>query len=210
MSRPTFTGATGDGPGNIDCGWKDKCQKHQRAISYPNGGVLERGDLSGWPHPSSLGLKENSTKINDTHTTQKLFGQQVTAQNYRFQRHHVIPVEVFKNISDLKTNLGLLGYNINIHSENGICLPFRPQDLVWHHLQFHRGSHPAYTTIVQSKVQKIMNECGQYCDKGEQMKLWDEIEKTVTQCIKKIIDWNLMIHPWAVGLRDDATKLGWI
>lgn len=199
MARVTIDGATGGGVGTILCGWQDKCQKHQAEIKYPKGGNMERGSLAGWSHPSTMGLKENATKINDTHTSIKLSGQKVTALNYKFQRHHVIPVEAIKNLPILKNNLDLLGYDINIQAENGISLPFRPKDLVWHDLQFHRGSHPAYTSIVETRIRAIMSKCGQYCEKGEQSTLWDLIKERVDKCRDEIKNWTLFIHPWAVG-----------
>lgn len=201
MSRPTITNATGSGPGTQPCGWKSDCQKHHTVVGYPKGGILGRTSLSGWTHPSAMLLKENPTTINDTHTSIKLGGKKVSGQNYSFQRHHVIPVQAFNNLPDLKDNLELLGYNINIQDQNGISLPFRIKDLVWHDLQFHRGSHPAYTTIVTNRVRKIMNTSKRYCEKGEQSTLWDLIKEEVDLCRDELISWNLYIHTWAAAER---------
>jgi len=166
MGKPTITGATGGGKGKKPCGWQDKCQKHKKAIPYEQKKAnLDRGDLSSWPRPAA-GKTANTTKIKDKHKRGKLKGKMVTCTNYKYQRHHVLPVEVFKSIVPMRKNLILLGYDINVFQENGICLPFRPEDMMWHDLQCHRGSHPIYTGKVEKRVQKIMDQCGQYCEKG--------------------------------------------
>ena len=203
MSRPQIEGATGGGPGTLPCGWLDKCQGHQKAV---DGYVPDRANLGrmpldkyGWLRPWEMGLPENTTKITDVHTGKKWSGQ-VTATNYRYQRHHIIPCEVFKN-PILNKNLELLGYDINVFDENGISLPYRIKDLVWHDLQFHRGSHPAYTGIVRTRVMAIVRKCGQYCEKGEQSTLWDFIKERVDKSRNEIKNWTLLIHPWAAAER---------
>lgn len=198
--RVDITNATGDGPGKKACGWQDDCQKHKKAVGYPRKGMLDRRPLIDWPHPSIGKTKSYKTNIKDKHKRGEFKGQMVTAKNYKYQRHHVLPVEVFQNIKPMKKNLKLLRYDINVFAENGICLPFRPQDMMWHDLQCHRGSHPEYTAIVEQRVQDIMNECGQFCKNGQQSKLWDMIEKAAKTCIKEIKNWSLMIHPWAQQL----------
>lgn len=209
MGKPTITGATGGGKGTKPCGWQDKCQKHKKAIPYAKKANLDRGDLSNWPRPAA-GQPANNTKIKDKHKSGKLLkGKTVTGTNYKFQRHHVLPVEVFKS-GPMRTNLTLLGYDINVFGENGISLPFRLEDMVWHDLQCHRGSHPIYTGKVEKWVEKIMDQCGQYCKKGEQTKLWDEIKDLADDCIEKINDWSLMIHPWAKAEYKKAKLYGWI
>jgi hypothetical protein len=191
MARATIDNAAGSGAGTLQCGWKNNCQGHQTDVGYPKKGIMERKSLRGWTHPSAIvGIKQNKTKITDT-----------TVNDYSYQRHHVIPVQAFNNLPTIKNNLELLGYNINLQDENGISLPFRPKDLVWHDLQFHRGSHPTYTSIVETRIRAIQGKCGKYCEKGEQSTLWDLIEKAVSDCRDEIKNWTLFIHPWAAAER---------
>ena len=213
MAKIDITNANGSGPGTIDCKWHD-CKKHQSPVIYPGKGVLKRGSLSSWPHPSEKpGLPAQTTKITDEDFFRQKDGtkkrENVSANNYKYQRHHVIPVQVFNSLSDLKKDLEFLGYNINIHAENGICLPFRIKDLVWHDLQYHRGSHPIYTAKVKKRVEDIMSVCESLCEDGRQAELWDYISSEVELCIEEIINWELLIHP-AAGVERDNAILAWI
>lgn len=74
---------------------------------------------------------------------------------YENEAHHLLPVEAvptgFKGKLEL---LGKLPYNIN-HGENIIFLPEKWADTKIHALPQHRGSHPAYNSLVQTDLAKL-------------------------------------------------------
>jgi len=73
-------------------------------------------------------------------------------------------------------------------------LPFYTADVVWHDLQFHRGSHPKYNDLVSKKANEIQEACREYCKTGDQMKIWHEIEGCVQRFRKKILNWTIPLH----------------
>lgn len=186
MARPVIVNATGGKEGTVKCLWTKCDEKHEFDIKYPNDGIVERKALGEWSHPSSFGYKEYKTNITDT-----------TSTTYTKRKHHVIPVNVYEKLPTISANLKVLGYDINDEGYNGLALPFRTQDLAFHDLQFHRGSHPVYDGNVERAIGDLESKCETFCKTGNQVSLWDSIEKFVKGFKQEIITWQWPLHSYS-------------
>ena len=187
------------------CKWEGcKPNTHIGYTYYPKGGVLHRDKYTGfWGHPF-LTFKVKTTKKESWVTLANKTKLKVTAINYRFQKHHVIPINMFKNIGTfpaLSKNLRLLNFDINSGDHNGICLPFFHKDIEWHDLQPHRGSHPVYDGKVKRLLSEIDKECKKYCKDDNQDKLLYDIYQTVQELKMEIVNWTTLLHQNSLNFR---------
>jgi hypothetical protein len=82
---------------------------------------------------------------------------------YRWEAHHLIPIESMDKMGTLKSNVVLAGWDIN-HEINGMALPADRPDIAIHHLQLHEGSHPAtYTKPIKDKLAIIEDDYEDMC-----------------------------------------------
>ncbi|MFT3701393.1 MAG: AHH domain-containing protein [Agriterribacter sp.] len=182
------------------CGWQDCDKKHKSKPIYPSNGVVERKDLKSWIHPSLI--------YNTVYRSAPMvFGiKSVTASNYVTRRHHVIPVNVFNKLPKLSENLRLLGFDINNEILNGISLPYYTADIVWHDLQFHRGSHPTYDDHVKAILGAMEEGFVTYCKNDKQFELWNEVDTHIKTFREEIINWQQPLHSYSEGQRDEEFK----
>lgn len=211
MSRKTVVCATGGKVVNKPCRWKACAKKHKFNIKYDNNGVVKRTALGNWAHPSSIcTYKIVCKKARIVYKQGKYKNcNSSTAYNYPIQKHHVIPCAVIKVLPRIKHNLKLLGYDINNEGLNGISLPAKPEDIVWHDLQFHKGSHPMYNDEVEKDLKDLEAKCEHFCKTDDQMKLLQEIDKKVAKYRSKIIKWVWPLHSTSLQTRTkEFAKLG--
>lgn len=180
-------GATEGKVGNKKCKWKDCDSKHEFTITYPNNGIVVRKGLRDWSHPSAM-------ITFDIH--KPAFKKGTVAPAYPFQRHHIIPCAVFKELPKISHNLKLLGFDINNEGLNGISLPTKPKDIVWHDLQYHRGYHKTYNDNVKLALKDLEKTMvADFCKKEEQIKMWEEIAKEVKDYKTRILKWEIPLYP---------------
>lgn len=176
------------------CKWKGcKPNTHPFRVTYIKGGILKRGSYVGtWDRSNGQKypkkFKGNKIKLKSNPSIK------LTYANFWFQKHHVIPVSVMKNLSNISANLELLGWNMNDGDVNGICLPFNYEAIRFYNLQAHRGSHPNYSRIVKSELNELESDCLEYCKSDEQDYLISDIEDMAQDFISRIVDWSLIIH----------------
>jgi hypothetical protein len=178
----------------ITCKWKG-CDSpvHDYKIEYPGGGIVSRGKYTGeWTEPHAVPYRQVSKKeFHVIRATKK----RSYPDSYKLRFHHVIPVAVMKkNIPNIKANLKLLGWDMNSGSNNGICLPFYNEDISWHDLPAHRGSHPTYNSNVAEALSNLNGKCKEFCKKNQQDKLEKEIETKVKNFKKNIVRWVWPMH----------------
>jgi A nuclease family of the HNH/ENDO VII superfamily with conserved AHH len=189
--------------GNKSCKWATCNNKHEFDITYPNDGVVERKDLKNWSHPSALiGLGHIPTF--QANIAKK--GAAKKSSNYPFQRHHVIPCAVIKQLTKIKANLKQLGFDINNEGLNGISLPKNPKDIKWHDIQAHRGPHPDYNNTVKNYLSELEGEVKDFCKDGKQGELWEKIDKAVARYRKRILKWQDTLRSGAAGERIAAAE----
>lgn len=177
-------GATQGKVNDKPCKWKVCKEKHK--IKYRDDGIVTRRALGEWIKPYMI--------YDKVYRIAPMGRSKRRAENYATRKHHVIPVKVFKGLPNIKRNLKLLGYDINNEILNGMTLSFYTADLVWHDLQFHRGSHPKYDNKVKDELKGIEDKCSTYCKDEIQMTLWTEIDKSVKDFREKILNWKWLLH----------------
>lgn len=201
MSRNTVICATGGKVVNKPCKWKVCVKKHKFNIKYDNDGVIKRTALGNWTHPSSIyEIVCKKDRIVYKKGKYKNY-KSSTAYNYPIQKHHVIPCAVIKLLAKIKHNLKLLGYDINNEVLNGISLPAKPEDIVWHDLQFHKGSHPMYNDRVEIDLKDLEAKCEHFCKTDNQMQLLQEMDKKVAKYRRNIIKWTWPLHSNSLQVR---------
>lgn len=88
---------------------------------------------------------------------------QPTSKN--FQRHHIIPVEIFSGPAHNKLFLSVrhLGFSPHDFATNGILLPSSESAAVQCRMPLHRGPHPRYNEMVWEWVDRItkVTKCDQ-------------------------------------------------
>jgi hypothetical protein len=167
MSRVTRTRATTAEEKKIGCDWKTCANKaHEKKQDYINNGFTERE-----PHLDENWVAPWDEPKNSNRTAHE------TITEHKFQRHHVIPINVIRDLLDLGHNLRLIGWDINNYTLNGISLPKYNSDMHWHKLPVHRGSHKSYDKVIKRQLKAIhdsdwVNLCG---PEENQEKLFDEI-----------------------------------
>lgn len=199
------------------CDWK-KCKKtHEKEVSYPKTGKVDRNGTyeSDWVK-SGLEPWELHGPGNDSKATLNEYRAETPAAKYatiaaqmrhpeyHTQKHHLISVNLFSNVSILSHNAELIGYDVN-HKNNGICMPSYVLDIVQHDLQCHRGSHPKalYNDKIDPLLRGLESRSLSYC------KLDIQGESTMqTQLIDDLNDISrraeTMLKGWKWFLRKDA------
>ena len=189
--------ATEPGKGQ-KCDWSN-CQKdHPSAINYPNSGNVTRGGgfrgvLQGaGMEPFSGGSYGVPTKpilLKNGKTKKKADGTPFT--DYRWEAHHLIPIDQMSRTSTLKKNAVLSGWDIDA-AVNGMGLPGDRMDIAIHHLQLHEGSHWAkYTTPIKDGLRDLekdfANMCHEKTDEKQQVLLNVELDALARRCVQKIL-----------------------
>lgn len=208
---------------------KRQCKvKHEGAkgIEYPNNGILTReggyyGYVGVWPHPSvcyvyaskiiskSLPLKFSDAAGNPSGTSSQKTKPQATIPNYICDYHHVIPCKSYKKDSIiLRANLILLGYNLNEGIGNGVLLPKKKWNTVWHDLQYHSSYHKAYNEQVSARLDELQTDMldldlcndlpkdnGGSDNNHTQADLIKMIMNLAFMLRNKIINWEVDIYP---------------
>jgi A nuclease family of the HNH/ENDO VII superfamily with conserved AHH len=145
------------------CDWSNCLSDHPSTLNYPNSGTLARS--GGFRDDcANIGLQpwQNGSHGEPTKPIYLVTGKikrnaagGTPFTDYRWEAHHLIPVEQMDKTGTLKDNAKLAGYNIN-HVKNGMGLPTDKIDIAIHRLQRHKGSHCGkYTNPVSLKLQKI-------------------------------------------------------
>ena len=82
---------------------------------------------------------------------------------YRWEAHHLIPVELLGDTTTLKANIKQSGWDID-NLKNGMGLPKDEMDIAIHHLQQHDGSHwGKYTTPIKEDLEDIERDFENIC-----------------------------------------------
>lgn len=224
MTQVTLQVAVGviveDEPELFQCEWKDCPEKkvHRKKPDYPGGGTVARNSSysSNWV---SAGLepwvkygpgKDSKATLIDYRGETKKAAYAVTAAalehpEYHTQKHHLISVNLFKNVSKLSHDAKLVGYDVN-HKNNGICLPTYKIDIIRHDLQAHRGSHPNnhYNLKIEPLLEKLEEACIKYCelDIDGDTESQKELVEDLNRLSRRI---EVQIKAWKWLLRKEAT-----
>lgn len=190
----------------VKCDWEG-CNSpvHDYQIKYPGGGIVWRDEYTpDWTKPHVVGYPQVCQKKFHVITwASKGITYQTTPSNYPTRNHHVIPVNVMEGeIPGIRKNLELLTWDMNSGTLNGICLPFNNEDICWHDLQAHRGSHPAYDGEVIDSLTALQGKIKNYCVKEDQDKLLSDIATKVEEFKNNIINWVWPLHGDSFDNRD--------
>jgi len=206
------------------CEWKQCKKTHNRQITYANTGSVKRSStyesdwvnaglepwkLHGPGRDSGADIREYreetpAAKYADTAAGLKY-------PEYHTQKHHLISVNLFSNVSKLSHNAKLIGYDAN-HKNNGICLPSYIVDIVQHDLQCHRGPHPKplYNDKIDPLLRNLEIKCLGYCEldvSGKislQKNLLDDLNGLSNRVAKKIKDWKWLLRKNALAERSKS------
>lgn len=235
-----LVGGSGDEEGEKKCIWKG-CEKEFIVSEFPphfskddkiDGGNSDRETSpANAEKPWSLDRVSNSfsnfgiqegRNVGLNSDSYRIVNGSSTRNAYTTQYHHVVSVNLVGARDDgkfkkLAFNLGLVGWNINNKDYNGINLPYFREDLIWHDLQPHRGSHPEkeYNEVVNDELAALERDCLKYCKNAKNTNAELLIEEMNTLCQNlrnKILRWDgLHIHTtqtqegWLVWLK---TRIG--
>jgi hypothetical protein len=83
-------------------------------------------------------------------------------------------------------------------------LPKNPEDIKWHDLQAHRGSHKNYNIRVEEHLTSLEGKVEFFCRQDKQGELWEKIEETVKVFKQKILKWQVTLRSNAHDERKDA------
>jgi len=205
-------GSTSGEEQTYPCDWEGCTEKHvmPSKLRFPNQemGVVTKqkdggndskkpADFTGpWFHPScyeriyGFNLK-NSPEQKNWFTRKNGIRDFSTKDDYATQRHHVIPVKaVLRHLTKIKTNLKLLGWDVNNSELNGIQLPGYTRDIFWHDIPLHNAAHSNYNKAVKKLLRKLESDCGDLCAKEEYYQLWEKITETVKVLKENIVNWK--------------------
>jgi hypothetical protein len=208
----------------VACDWKDCTTNHEKKVPYPNNGKLDRssGFASAWV---AAGLEpwtiygdgtDSRATLNEyvTETPGAAYAHAAASMKhpeYHTQKHHLISINLFKNVAKLKHNATLIGYDVN-GVPNGICLPSYKLDIVQHDLQAHRGSHPnnLYNAKIQPLLEELETRSTEYCKPelaGEcefQQRLLGDLERLSRKVENRVKAWRWLLRSDALAERTDA------
>jgi hypothetical protein len=166
VAPPGLTADDSDNEKRVACDWQDCTTNHEKKVAYPGNGVLERssGFAAVWVAADLEPWNKYGDGTDSLATLQEYRGETenaayaVTAAamkhpEYHTQKHHLISIKLFDNVTKLKHDAGLIGYDVNA-VPNGMCLPSYKLDVVRHDLQAHRGPHP--NNLYNSKDQPLL------------------------------------------------------
>ncbi len=204
----------------VKCEWKNCKKTHEKKPNYPKGGTVERNGSyeSDWVNAKLepwvlYGPGKDSQADLDDYREETPAAQYAETANslkhpeYHTQKHHLISVNLFNNVSKLSNNAKLIKYDVN-HKNNGICLPSYVLDIVQHDLQCHRGPHPKlYDDKIEPLLANLENKCIKYCEMdvdGEvehQKQLIKNLNLLSARIERKIKDWKWFLRSKALAER---------
>jgi len=209
------------------CDWKDCSETHEKKISYPEGGTVSRNSsyekdwvsakLEPW-EKYGPGLNSKATLSDYSAETPKAkYRFNAAAMNhpaYHTQKHHLISVNLFGNVTKLSHDAKLIGYDVN-HKNNGICLPTYVIDIIQHDLQCHRGSHPnnLYNSKITPLLRNLEKICIRYCkvdsscDAEPQKNLTDDLNALSRRIEMQIKTWKWLLRKDAINERQKSNDL---
>jgi hypothetical protein len=107
----------------VDCEWKDCATNHLQTVNYPNNGVLDRSsgfaaawvaaDLEPWKKygdGTDSFAKLNEYRGETPNAAYAFSAAAMTHPEYHTQKHHLISINLFKNVPKLKHDAKLAGY----------------------------------------------------------------------------------------------------
>jgi hypothetical protein len=180
------------------CDWTKCRADHPSKLTYPANGTVTRG--SGFR--GTLEWIGSQPWLNGNHgvPTKPIYlangkikrnrdGTEFT--EYRWEAHHLIPIEQMGKTSTLKKNAELSGWDIN-SAVNGMGLPGDEMDIAIHHLQLHEGSHCGkYTNPVKNALTQIEQDFENMChgktDTSMQLMLNLELDALSRRAEQKIL-----------------------
>lgn len=208
----------------VGCDWQDCLTNHAQKVPYPEGGKLDRssGFAAAWV---AAGL-EPWTKYGDgidsmatasdyrAETPGAAYVSTAAAMKhpeYHTQKHHLVSINLFKNVAKLKHNATLIGYDVNAPA-NGICLPSFTLDIVRHDLQAHRGSHPnnLYNSKIQPLLEDLEQRSAKYCEPEKsgacefQKRLLGDLDRLSRRVESRVRAWDWLLRSDAVAERTSA------
>ena len=211
------TAKTGSGTITISeqgCPWQKCNTKHSELPEFKRGeikkeedkkkisGIIEPCNVGGWSY-EEFGLRSGWTRMITVRRNKKKGSvtkkvHVSTRSSYDTQYHHVISWTVIKKYNLLKKNLELVGWDINNPDDNGICLPRFREDIVWHYLQTHRGSHPQadYYDEIQDDIEMAYDMTKDCCDDDapDHFILLALIRFYASKFRDKILRWQLHVN----------------
>lgn len=208
------------------CEWKQCLTNHINKPDYPNDGDTNRNGtyetdwIKAGLEPWELyGPGKDSKAIltdyrNETPSAQyAVSAAALKHPKYHTQKHHLISVNLFDNVSILSHNAKLAGYNVN-HKNNGICLPSYVIDIIQHNLQCHRGSHPKalYNDKIDPLLTNLEQKCIKYCEMDidgnleKQKKLIDDLNRLSNRIQQKLKSWEWLVRKNALAEREESYK----
>jgi len=214
------------------CEWKNCQGKHTSDVndSYPKNGSVKRGKTSSgndyssdWVskglEPWAQGKQKHDPKAtfddykNDLQRVGTIKPKNkssidsnlklIKAGKYKTEKHHIISIHLFDNLSSLAHNCKLIGYNVN-DFKNGICLPYFVPDIVRHDRQAHRSSHPpAYDKNAMKLLENLQTRAEDFCSAELQEKLVRAMNKTSDRIRDHIINWD---KGWTLRAASEAER----
>lgn len=204
-----------------ECKWKDCKKEHERAIQYSENGTVDRNGsyATDWVNAGlepwilyGPGTKSGATLTDYRQETPKAkYAINAAAMNhpaYHTQKHHLISINLFKNVTKLSHNAKLIDYDVN-HKNNGICLPTYIADIIQHDLQCHRGNHPSnlYNSKIAPHLKRIQNLCIKYCtgdlscDTSSQKVLMEDLNNLSRRIETMVKTWKWLLRKNALQER---------
>lgn len=212
----------------VDCKWKD-CpgEIHKKKPPYPENGNVKRNSSysADWvaaglePWVKHGPGKDSKATLADYRAETPKARYAATAAalehpEYHTQKHHLISVNLFGNVSKLAHDAKLIGYDVN-HKNNGICLPTYVVDIIRHDLQAHRGSHPnnLYNSKISPLLRNIEKLCVDYCkvdtqgDADNQKRLIDDLNRLSRRTEDQIRSWRWLLRKGAIKEREESAAM---
>lgn len=208
----------------VGCDWQDCLTNHEQVVEYPGGGTLARssGFADAWVAAGLEPWERYGDGTDSLATEAEYRGETPNAQyvttaaamvhpEYHTQKHHLISINLFRNVAKLSHNATLVGYDVNAAS-NGICLPTFTLDIVRHDLQAHRGSHPnnLYNSRIQPLLEDLEQRSSRYCEPETtgacefQLRLLGDLERLSRRVESRIRAWQWLLRSNAPTERQEA------
>ncbi len=208
----------------LACDWTDCRKNHVKKPVYGDKGVLDRSgnfaaawvaaklepwDKYGPGNPSRATLADYQAETPGA--PYAVTASALKYPEYHTQKHHLISINLFKNVPKLKHDAKLVGYDVNAPG-NGACYPTYVADIVQHDLQAHRGPHSdaLYNSKVAPLLKAAQDACVEYCTldpDGEgvaQARLLDDLEFISRKIEGRIKQWKLLLRTRALTDRADS------
>lgn len=207
-----------------ECEWKDCDKNHDKKITYPKGGTVERNGTyaNDWASLEPWKLYGNGTDSKATlsdyrsETPGAAYATTAAAMKhpqYHTQKHHLISVKLFKDVKKLSHDAELIKYDVN-DKANGVCLPSYVIDIVRHDLQCHRGGHKndLYYDKISPLLKRIEDNCVKYCiadldcDTTPQKELSADLERLSARTLVQVRAWRWLLRSDALNERQESRQ----